>query len=332
MKIPDEWTRFENVDRRSGLTIKQFIDEYESKNLPVILTDIVPNWPAYKLWKVDYLNRVCGDMKFSCQTVDMKLCDYFIYCAQQNDERPLYLFDTDVISKGNPLEKDFESPAIFEDLFSVLGETRPDHQWIIIGPKRSGSTFHKDPNATSAWNAVITGSKKWVLYPPNQLPPGVYASPDEADVMTPVSIMEWFLNWYEAPDPHSNANVKECVVNPGEMIFIPSRWWHTVLNLQDSIAITHNFASSCNLDAVLDFLKRRPEQVSGVDPSRNLYQEFSQALEKQYPDLALAAKIREQESERKRKAIIENQQKIRQLWSRNENEDEQGLFKFEFSS
>ena len=60
-----------------------------------------------------------------------------------------------------------------EDLFSVLGDDgRPDHRWLIMGPPRSGSTFHKDPNATSAWNAVVTGSKKWILYPPNVLPPG----------------------------------------------------------------------------------------------------------------------------------------------------------------
>ncbi len=60
-----------------------------------------------------------------------------------------------------------------EDLFSVLGEAgRPDFRWLIMGPPRSGSTFHKDPNATSAWNAVVTGSKKWIMYPPSALPPG----------------------------------------------------------------------------------------------------------------------------------------------------------------
>ena len=61
-----------------------------------------------------------------------------------------------------------------EDLFSVLGESgRPDFRWLIMGPARSGSSFHKDPNATSAWNAVVKGSKKWVLFPPHVVPPGV---------------------------------------------------------------------------------------------------------------------------------------------------------------
>lgn len=63
------------------------------------------------------------------------------------------------------------------DLFSLLElgpdskqekqerQGRPDHRWIIWGPRGSGSTFHKDPNATSAWNAVIKGAKVggWVV-------------------------------------------------------------------------------------------------------------------------------------------------------------------------
>ena len=64
-------------------------------------------------------------------------------------------------------------PACFaEDLLAVLGPERPDHRWLIWGPARSGSTFHKDPNATSAWNAVVRGRKHWILYPPNTQPPG----------------------------------------------------------------------------------------------------------------------------------------------------------------
>lgn len=47
------------------------------------------------------------------------------------------------------------------DLFALLGDSRPSFRWLILGGKRSGSTFHVDPNGTSAWNACICGKKLW---------------------------------------------------------------------------------------------------------------------------------------------------------------------------
>ena len=53
---------------------------------------------------------------------------------------------------------------------------------ILVGPARSGSIFHIDPNQTNAWNVCVKGRKKWIFYPPSQCPPGVVSSPDGADV------------------------------------------------------------------------------------------------------------------------------------------------------
>ena len=60
------------------------------------------------------------------------------------------------------------------DLFALLGPARPAYRWLICGPERSGSSWHVDPNATSAWNGLLKGRKRWILCPPGCSPPGVF--------------------------------------------------------------------------------------------------------------------------------------------------------------
>ena len=154
-------------------------------------------WPAFADWSEEYLNRLCGDYRFNAGGFSFTMQGYQRYANAHKDDNALYLFDKSCFKAIPALADAFEVPVYFrDDLFAYLEEERPDYRWIIIGPARSGSSFHKDPNCTSAWNAVIRGKKRWIMFPPNVTPPGVHASKDGADVATPVALYEWFMDFY----------------------------------------------------------------------------------------------------------------------------------------
>lgn len=211
------------------------------------------------------------------------------------DESPFYLFDASFADDPHaslewrvpkffqqiattPAEasSQYDASAVRSDLFSLLGLLRPDHRWIIAGPARSGSGWHKDPNGTSAWNAVLTGRKAWMMLPPHVTPPGVYVSEDEAEITAPLSISEWLLDFAaetrrlygpEALHPDERVLV-EGVCEEGEVLYVPSGWWHLVINLEESVALTQNFVSPAELGIVLDFMKNKSDQLSGFKRSQ----------------------------------------------------------------
>ncbi|KAI1345164.1 Clavaminate synthase-like protein [Xylariaceae sp. FL0016] len=236
-------------------------------NKPFILTKCIQDWPVCSDWSTAELRRRYGDVLFRAEAVDWPFSTYHEYMSNSNDESPLYLFDKEFAEKmdlrvGSDKGSSYWPPECFgPDLFEVLGSERPAHRWLIVGPERSGSTFHKDPNGTSAWNAVLEGSKYWIMFPPSTQVPGVYVSDDSSEVTSPLSIAEWLLEFHA--EAREIAGCIEGVCRAGEILHVPSGWWHLVVNLERGIALTQNFVPKSHLADVLSFLRDKPDQVTG---------------------------------------------------------------------
>lgn len=280
---------------------------------PFILIAPTRRWPVYGDWSVDELLSRYRDVKFRAEAVDWDFSTYVDYMRNNSDESPLYLFDRAFAEKmklhipnsssahlyersskpANLPDAAYWPPTCFgqdQDLFSVLGNKRPDHRWLIVGPARSGSTFHKDPNGTSAWNAVLKGSKYWIMFqssPTLPPPPGVFVSEDQSEVTSPLSIAEWLLTFHA--EARATPGCKEGICGEGELLYVPAGWYHLVLNLDESIALTQNFVPRRGLADVLGFLRDKPDQVTGFRDVADPYALFVERLQEKEPELLAEA-------------------------------------------
>ncbi|KAG0205557.1 hypothetical protein BGX28_002809 [Mortierella sp. GBA30] len=154
---------------------------------------------------------------------------------------------------ASTLLDDFTVPKYFkDDLFQLAGDRRrPPYRWFVVGGARSGTGIHIDPLGTSAWNTLTSGHKRWCLFPPG-IPRDVYDPPMKPYDREAVS---WFHHVY----PRFAANdfdlgkkygMIQVIQRPGETMFVPGGWPHIVMNLDFTIAITQNFCSPTNFEAV----------------------------------------------------------------------------------
>lgn len=243
--------RLPTVDRIEPV---HFVEQFYCANRPVKLTGLVDHWPAMKLWNLDYLAGKLGDAQVELQGRRESATDYELYKFRHRRMLPM----REVIDAIRQFESTNEFyVTAFNDTtnkhtlaplwdalgpVSILESTGGRDGFFWMGPKGTLTPLHHD--LTNNLLVQVLGRKKVRLIPPYELP----RVRNHVHCFSEINTEELRAGGPGLPDQ------LECVIGPGEAIFLPVGWWHHVEALDVSISM-----SFTNFPGDNDFTAGHPE-------------------------------------------------------------------------
>ncbi|MEC1291557.1 cupin-like domain-containing protein [Bacillus mojavensis] len=231
------------IDRRVDLTYDEFMKEYGLPGKPVIISDAINNWEAKKLWTLDFFREKYGHIIVPIfesgkryELYETTLGEYIDYILKEEQEDGIFNLADWEFSRDCPELRDhYHVPDYFQSwLEDAPISLLPALRWIYINQKDTGSGLHIDYGHTASWNAVISGKKKWILLNQNESE-NIYNG--AVDAFNP--------DFKKFPlYTHSQTFYGE--QSEGDIMYIPSGWWHQVHNEELTIAVTENFINETN--------------------------------------------------------------------------------------
>ncbi|CAH2307126.1 lysine-specific demethylase 8 [Pelobates cultripes] len=223
-------------------SLEHFKANYLVTQQPVILEGIIDHWPCMKKWSVDYIQRVAG-----CRTVPVELgsrytdvdwsqklmtINEFISKYILNQQGCTgYLAQHQLFDQIHELKEDISIPD-----YCCLGDGDEDDITINawFGPAGTVSPLHQDPQQN--FLAQIVGRKYIRLYSVSETE-NLY--PFESSLLHNTSQVD-----IENPDldkfpKFAQSKYHDCILSPGQILFIPVQWWHYVRALDISFSVSY---------------------------------------------------------------------------------------------
>jgi hypothetical protein len=229
------------IDRRHRLSRNEFLRAYYSTNRPVIITGMMDNWPAVRKWNLDYFAENLGDRVVEVQMGRTASANYEIEREKHVSRIQFGEFIEKVRTAGTT--NDFYMTAnnesanrsalgsLWEDVVPVSEylTNDPAAGFFWMGPAGTVTSFHHD--LTNNLMAQVFGRKRLKLAPSWDLP-----------------VARNHFHCYSELDgrgmpPSSGASldepqILECILNPGELFFLPIGCLHYVEGLDITVTVS----------------------------------------------------------------------------------------------
>ncbi|TBV26712.1 hypothetical protein DMZ43_06505 [Meridianimaribacter sp. CL38] len=261
------------IDRREGLSKKEFYNSYVKKSLPVVLTD-KGEWVSSDKFSTDYLKSHYNHLTRTVNGKSYSLSEIIELCKKSTKENKAPYPNIYDVKRDFP-ELLNEIPELLygksnrlqsKMLPRFIAKYTNKRELFFGGKDCSFPTLHIDYLGVHTQLTQIIGDKDFYLYSPDQ---SACFYPDKIRRnQSPVNIFEPDLEKYPL---FKNAVAIKTTLKPGETLFIPAGWWHTTY--------IHNFNLTYAIDHVNSF-------------NWNFFMdEYYLSAKKNYPKLASLVKV-----------------------------------------
>jgi Cupin-like domain len=245
MKSTRPMTEVPRVERPSA---EVFRERYLKPAVPIVLADAVSDWPASRRWSPEYFAATMGDKEVLvfAAAADGRFGLNAEHGGPEYEPRPMSIrtFVEQYIDgepdAGLPQRFYIQRLSIPDALPELLDDiVTPDYvekKQVLLtnlwfGPAGNTTKLHYDvPNN---FFAQVVGRKRFLLFPPNETK-RLYRYRTKAYNMSQVDPDQPDLNRFPL---YRGVEPIEVELQDGDMLFLPSFWWHQVHSLTTGMSV-----------------------------------------------------------------------------------------------
>lgn len=225
--------------RHDHLTPEQFRSEHRALRRPVVLEGFATDWPAVKTWSFDSLAARHGSTRVIIDSYNSKAAreatlDTFVHLLKTNQAAgaaPVYLQEWLFQNSCPELAEDMPELDIAQYDFrrDLYGDEASTHHQLWLGQKGAITRLHQDSYMVDVMHVQIVGEKRWYVMSP------------EAELRGDAE-RDW-----QALCESPKTRLMQCVLRPGDVLFLPAMWFHRIVLLSDSIGLGRKALDPMNL-------------------------------------------------------------------------------------
>ena len=215
------------IERVENISPQDFIKHYVKPQKPVVIENLIEDWPARDLWTFEYLKSIAGDLevplynskpitsqyKYNEPQAKMKFKDYIDILQSKPTDLRMFLFN--LIKERPVLQDHIKLPNVGLKLFKDL-------PFLFIGGENSKVFMHYDIDLANILHIHLKGEKRCLIFPPSETK-YLYKVSNSLKTNDGIDFSNPDFETYPAL---AYAKGYTTDLSPGETLYMPEGYWH----------------------------------------------------------------------------------------------------------